>query len=89
MNINVTFSENQQNIPVSMAGDDGISISTQFQNTVMIPAETDHAKLKNREAADQHPISAITGLRAELDSALSDSEALTNIEIEEILRGFV
>lgn len=28
----------------------------------------DHAQLKNRDAANQHPIESITGLRTELDS---------------------
>ena len=31
----------------------------------------DHTKLRNRDAADQHPISAITGLQDALDSKVS------------------
>ena len=32
----------------------------------------DHSRLTNRDAADQHPITAITGLRDELDSKLGE-----------------
>lgn len=34
----------------------------------------DHSRLTNRDAADQHPISAITGLRGELDSKLGEKD---------------
>ena len=36
-------------------------------NSIAVGA-TDHSKLTNRDLADQHPISAITGLQEELDS---------------------
>ena len=37
----------------------------------------DHAKLSNRDAADQHPISAITGLEAALDGKQPTGDYLT------------
>ena len=37
----------------------------------------DHAKLSNRDAADQHPISAITGLQKELDGKQPAGDYLT------------
>lgn len=53
---------------------------------VRVP-ETDHARLHNRDAPDQHPIEAITGLSGELGARLTDSDALTNLEIESLLGG--
>ena len=50
--------------------------NTSFQNVRVsngsnIPVgTTDHSKLSNRDLADQHPISAITGLQEELDSLI-------------------
>jgi hypothetical protein len=41
---------------------------------------TDHNRLTNRAAEDQHPIEAITGLRKELDSKLDSKTALPLIE---------
>ena len=38
---------------------------------------SDHAKLSNRDAADQHPISAITGLQKELDGKQPAGNYLT------------
>ena len=38
---------------------------------------SDHAKLSNRDAADQHPISAITGLQKELDGKQAAGNYLT------------
>lgn len=47
---------------------------------------TDHRRLSNRDAAEQHPIESITGLRAELDRIPEPVEALTNSELEELLK---
>lgn len=44
----------------------------------------DHGALLNRNAADQHPMNAITGLPDALDEV--DSDALTNFEILEIMQ---
>ncbi len=41
---------------------------------------TDHKRLTNRDAANQHPIEAITDLREELDSKLDSNTALPLIE---------
>ncbi len=46
---------------------------------------TDHSRLTNKSAPDQHPIEAITGLRSELDSKLNSTTALPLIE--EALQG--
>lgn len=42
---------------------------------------SDHRALQYRDASDQHPISAITGLEDEI------TEALTNFDILEIMQG--
>lgn len=57
-----------------------------FSEVITVPAESNHANLRNRDAEDQHPIGAITGLRQELDSKQSAGAVLTNMDIERILR---
>lgn len=47
---------------------------------------TDHRVLSHRDAAAQHPIESISGLRAELDRIPEPVEALTNSELEEMLK---
>ena len=42
-----------------------------------------HPKLTGRDAADQHPIDAITSLEAEL--AYRPNEAMSNLQIQAIL----
>lgn len=46
----------------------------------------DHRVLSYRDAAEQHPIDAITGLRQELDRIPAPVEAITNEELEEMLK---
>lgn len=46
----------------------------------------DHTELTNRDAAEQHPIEAITNLQQELDRIPEPVEAITNLELEEILK---
>ena len=41
---------------------------------------TDHTKLQNRDSADQHPISAITGLEAALNEKADTSSTYTKTE---------
>lgn len=48
---------------------------------------SDHTKLINRDAAQQHPISAITNLNTELENRVVEGNTLTNQEIEEIIIG--
>ena len=43
---------------------------------------TEHNKLSNRDLPDQHPISAITGLREALDNVVNNIEGGSNIEVE-------
>lgn len=47
---------------------------------------TDHRALINRDADDQHPIKAITGLQDKLNTIPPASEKITNTEIEEMLK---
>lgn len=48
---------------------------------------SDHTKLINRDAAEQHPITAITNLNTELGNRVVDGNTLTNQEIEQIITG--
>lgn len=47
---------------------------------------TDHAKLTGRDKADQHPIVAVTGLDDALKTIPPVAEALTNEELEALLK---
>ena len=46
----------------------------------------DHRVLAHRDAAEQHPIASISGLKAELDRIPEPVEAITNTELEEMLK---
>ncbi len=53
-------------------------LTTEIEETKAVAA-SDHAKLLNRDLADQHPMSAITGLASALSGkmdAISDVETL-------------
>ena len=52
---------------------------------------TDHSKLKNRDASDQHPISAITDLSNTLSRKMDEGEVdvMSNQDIENLLNSFV
>ena len=47
---------------------------------------SDHRFLLNRDAEDQHPIESISKLKEELERIPPPTEAITNSEIEEILK---
>ena len=53
---------------------------------VVVGGTTDHRELENRDADDQHPIKAITGLQNVLNTIPPASEKITNTEIEEMLK---
>lgn len=59
-----------------------------FDNMSVVTA-SDHNVLVNRDMPNQHPISAIVGLESELSGKLEAIPAMTNMEIENILKGFV
>lgn len=47
----------------------------------------DHRELSNRDAENQHPIGAITGLDRELSKRVSEDDALNVVEIIKIMEG--
>jgi hypothetical protein len=49
-----------------------------------VSAAGDHTQLTGRDAADQHPISAITDLVGELNDKLDGESVLTNADIAAI-----
>lgn len=65
---------NNANMVVTMTGG-GVSII----------GESDHTKLKNRDAPDQHPMEAITNLSARLEEIDGSVGSLTNSDIDAIL----
>jgi len=69
MRIDVKFSTTSMAVPVKLTDTGGTKMDASFSDAVLVPAESDHSKLQNRDAADQHPIEAITGLREALEEA--------------------
>ena len=67
-----------------MCVDDCNTFDMDFEITMFIGVD-DHAKLKNRDLPDAHPIGAITGLSKKLSDTMSAENALTNSEILAIL----
>ncbi len=61
----------ESDIPLPAGGSGGVS---------------DHRRLTNRDAEDQHPTEAITGLKKEINRIPPPTEAITNSEIEEMLK---
>ena len=64
---------------------------THMDAVIEVPA-TDHRKLEHRDAPDQHPIEAISGLPARLKEVekqtgqmLTAEDALSNVDIQAIL----
>lgn len=53
-----------------------INIAPELSSKVSSGGSTDHNRLFNREAENQHPIQAITGLEELLDSKLDSETAL-------------
>lgn len=47
---------------------------------------TDHALLTGRDKPDQHPIGAVAGLRDAINRIPPPVEAITNSELEELLK---
>lgn len=61
------------------------------ESDIPLPAESsggvsDHRQLTNRDAEDQHPIESITDLKKEIIRIPPPTEAITNSEIEEMLK---
>jgi len=51
------------------------------------PGTTDHRELTHRDAAGQHPMEAIEGLAAALNSKVAAGDTLSNQDIQKILEG--
>ena len=68
----------------------GLSLSLRSGDKTLSSVElsggaSDHSALANRDAAEQHPISSITGLSARLDQTMAKGDALTVQEILKIM----
>lgn len=60
------------------------SFDTSMESIVEI-VTNDHTKLLNLDADNQHPINAIKNLNTELLNRVVTGNALTNLEIDELL----
>ena len=77
----VTFEQGEQTFAASFV-DDAANFSAEFKEVQLLNPSggggtTDHAQLKNRGAADQHPMSAITGLEKALEDKQPAGDYLT------------
>lgn len=71
-----------QNPQISiLANNPTLEISSQGSGSI---TENDHTKLINRDVADQHPISAITGLQEALDNIQVPSDVVTEEEFNAV-----
>lgn len=66
--------------------EEDVTFDTTMDQIVEV-ATSDHTKLMNRDAAEQHPISSITNLTTELDNRVVSGDTLSNLEIEQIITG--
>ena len=80
---NLTFSENATFNTDFEAAE---TFETAMDQTVEV-VTSDHTKLTNRDAAQQHPITSITGLSTELGNRVVSGNTLTNQDIEQIFTG--
>lgn len=75
----------------TMDGELGLFSGERLLSSVPIPGGgeggvSDHRLLAGRDAAEQHPVEAISGLKKELARIPAPVEPLTNEELEEILK---
>lgn len=72
------------------AGELGLYAGERLLSTVPVPGSeggtADHRLLSHRDAEGQHPIGAVTGLAQALDRIPEPAEAITNAELEEMLK---
>lgn len=82
----ITFSlDEQQDISLSLGDTESVTADI---GVTQITVNNNHERLTNRDSADQHPISAITDLRDELDSkqeALVSGENIKTVHGQSIL----
>ena len=91
MELDVTFSQEPRIIEVEMSeAPDTFAAGIEVDNTVAV-GNSDHRNLTFRDADDQHPISAITGLKKTLDHKVEEDEVqtLSNQDIEDLINSFV
>lgn len=71
---------------VTETGELGLYSGETLLSSVPVPGETgDHRGLSHRDAADQHPISAITGLAGRLERTITTDSVLSIAEILKIM----
>lgn len=67
-------------------GELGLYAGDKLLSSVPVPCEiSDHQELSHRDAADQHPISAITGLASRLERTITTDSVLSTTEILKIM----
>lgn len=76
-------------LPVLEGLETGETIVQQYPDIIemlLSSGTTDHSKLGNRDAADQHPISAITGLEEALTPLTGTTETLTPMQVYDAIK---
>lgn len=83
--MDVAFQETDLSIRADLMEED-MEFEHTFSGSIIVP-ETDHAKLKNRDAEDQHPIRAITRLEQELRNRVTTDSVISALDIINIMEG--
>lgn len=69
MEFNLEFSDKPKNFNLEFEADSEFNV--ELEDSTLVPCK-DHRMLSHRDAEDQHPISAISGLEEKLSSITSD-----------------
>lgn len=85
MNDNATFNttfDSAETFNTSFQAEE--TFDTEMTEIVEI-VTSDHRELNHRDAENQHPIGSISNLQTELQNRVVSGNALTNMEIDQIL----
>ena len=87
MRFRVQFDEAERDIAVKLGeGDMSVDADMGERMEIVQPAVADHRQLEHRDAPDQHPIAAVTGLSGELEGKQPTLTFATNADIDAMFR---
>lgn len=87
MRFRVQFDEAERDIAVKLGeGDMSVDADMGERMEIVQPTVADHRQLEHRDAPDQHPIEAVTGLSGELEGKQPTLTFATNADIDAMFR---
>lgn len=87
MRFRVQFDEAGRDIAIKLSREDmAIAADMGEHMEIVQPTVADHRQLEHRDAPDQHPIEAVTGLSDELDGKQPTLTFTTNADIDAMFR---